>query len=398
MFLTLDLLKMVIFILIGTKLAGHICNRLNLPVVFGELMVGILIGPALLNLVQETEGVHLFAEIGIILLMFLVGLESDLGLLKRYLKPAVMVATFGVFVPFIFISILGHFLGMGTSESLFLGIIFSATSLSITVQVLKEYDYLDNEAGAITLGAAILDDTFVVILISIFTAVINFDSQIGFTIPMLWDMIGKKVLFFVIMYLIAKYLIKPIMDMASNIKAVKAQTAMALILCFGFTIFAEEMGLSDIIGAFFIGVMLSTHDSSHEIEADIDTIGNSLFIPVFFVSIGLGIHIEALFTQFWLILILSLGAVLTKLAGGYIASRLMKVKPKSAFVVGSGMVSRGEMALIVAKIGQELGYVSDTFFTVVIAAIIVTTLISPLLLKFSINLEEKDEIESATTY
>lgn len=127
MFLTFELLKMVIFILLGTKIAGHLCNKLNLPVVFGELMVGLIIGPALFNLVRETEGIHLFAEIGIILLMFLVGLESDLGLLKRYLKPAVMVATFGVLVPFIFITILGQLLGMGTPESLFLGIIFSAT-------------------------------------------------------------------------------------------------------------------------------------------------------------------------------------------------------------------------------------------------------------------------------
>ena len=397
MFLTFELLKMVIFILLGTKIAGHLCNRFNLPVVFGELTVGLLIGPALLNLVRETEGIHLFAEIGIILLMFLVGLESDLGLLKKYLKPAIMVATFGVFVPFIFITILGQLLGMGTPESLFLGIIFSATSLSITVQVLKEYNYLDNEAGAITLGAAILDDTFVVLLISIFTAVVNFDSTVGFTLPMLWDLIGKKVLFFVITYLIAKYLIKPVMDMTSKMNAVKAKTAMALVLCFAFTIFAEEMGLSDIIGAFFIGVMLSTHESSHEIESDLDTIGNSLFIPIFFVSIGLGIHVEALFTQFWLILILSVGAIATKLVGGYLGSRIMKVNRKSAFVVGSGLVSRGEMALIVAKIGQELGYISDTFFTVVIASIIVTTLISPLLLKFSISLEENDDAESVTT-
>ncbi len=387
MYLTLDLLKMVIFILLGTKIAGHLCNKFNFPVVFGELMVGLLIGPALFNLVRETEGIHLLAEIGVILLMFLVGLESDLGLLKKYLKPAVMVATFGVFVPFIVITLLGQLLGMGTAEALFLGIIFSATSLSITVQVLKENDYLDNEAGAVTLGAAILDDTLVVLLISVFTAVITFDSSVGFTLPMMWDLIGMKVLFFAVLYLVAKYLIKPIMDKATKMQAIKAKTSMALVLCFAFTIFAEEMGLSDIIGAFFIGVMLSNHESAHEIEEDVHTIGNSFFIPIFFVSIGLGIHVDALITQFWLILALSIGAVLTKLAGGYFGSRIMKINRKSALVVGAGMVSRGEIALIVAKIGQELGYVSDTFFTVVIASIIVTTLVSPLLLKFSINYE-----------
>lgn len=391
--MTLELIKMLIFILLGTKVAGHLCNRFNLPVVFGELLLGILLGPAILNMVQETDGVAMFAEIGIILLMFLVGLESDLNLLKRYLKPAVVVAMFGVFVPFIFISILGHLLGMGTPESFFLGIIFSATSLSITVQVLKEYDYLDNEAGSITLGAAILDDTLVVILISLFTAVITFDASIGFTAPMAWDLIGKKILFFVIMYLVAKYFITPVMKLSSKMNAVKAKTAIALVLCFAFTIFAEEMGLTDIIGAFFIGLMLSSHESAHEIESDVDTIGNSLFIPVFFVSIGLVINIEALFSQFALILLLSLGAIVTKLAGGYFASRIMKVNRKSAFVVGSGMVSRGEMALIVAKIGQEAGYITAEFFTAIIAAIIVTTLISPLLLKFSINLEQKETDE-----
>ncbi|MGO3731888.1 MAG: cation:proton antiporter [Vagococcus sp.] len=389
--MTMELLKMVIFILIGTKIAGHFCNRLNLPIVFGELLMGILLGPALLNMVQETDGIALFAEIGIILLMFLVGLESDLTLLKRYLKPAITVAMFGVFVPFIFISILGRFLGMGVPDSLFLGIIFSATSLSITVQVLKEYDYLDNEAGSITLGAAILDDTLVVLLISAFTAFMSYNPDIGFTGPMAWELIGKKILFFFIMYIVAKYLIQPAMTLSSKLNALKGTTAMALVLCFAFTIFAEEMGLSDIIGAFFIGLMLSSDEKSHEIEQDVDTIGNSLFIPVFFVSIGLGINIQAIFSQFWLIVILSVAAVATKLAGGYIAARLMKVDRKPAFVVGSGMVSRGEMALIVAKIGQELGYISNEFFTVIIAAIIVTTLLSPLLLKFSIGLEQDSE-------
>ncbi|MFC6347810.1 cation:proton antiporter [Vagococcus carniphilus] len=391
--MTLELIKMIIFILLGTKVAGHLCNRFNLPVVFGELTLGLLLGPAILNMVQETDGIAMFSEIGIILLMFLVGLESDLNLLRRYLKPAIIVATFGVFVPFIFIAILGHLIGMGTPESFFLGIIFSATSLSITVQVLKEYDYLDNEAGSITLGAAILDDTLVVILISIFTAVVTFDASVGFTATMAWDLIGKKVLFFFIMYLVAKYFITPAMNLSSKMNAIKAKTAMALVLCFAFTIFAEEMGLSDIIGSFFIGLMLSSHEHSHEIETDIDTIGNSLFIPVFFVSIGLGINIEALYSQFGLIFLLSLGAILTKLMGGYFAARLMKVNRKSSFVIGSGMVSRGEMALIVAKIGQESGFITNEFFTVVIAAIIITTLISPLLLKFSIGLEQNDNDE-----
>lgn len=390
MHLTLELLKMVIFILLGTKIAGHLCNRFNLPVVFGELLLGLLLGPAILNLVAETDGIAMFSEIGIILLMFLVGLESDLSLLKKYLKPAITVALFGVFVPFIFISLLGQLIGMGTTESFFLGIIFSATSLSITVQVLKEYNYMDKEAGSITLGAAILDDTLVVLLISIFTAAITFDASTGFTVPMAWDLIGQKLLFFGMMYLVAKYLITPAMRLSSKLIAVKAKTAMALVLCFTFTIFAEEMGLSDIIGAFFIGMMLSSHESAHEIEKDVDTIGNSLFIPVFFVSIGLGINIEALFSQFGLILLLSVAAVITKLAGGYFASRLMKINRNAALVAGSGMVSRGEMALIVAKIGQEAGYISSEFFTAVIASIIITTLISPLLLKFSIGLDQKE--------
>lgn len=396
MCMTLELLKMLIFILLGTKIAGHLCNKFNLPVVFGELMMGIFLGPAIFNIVQETDSIALFAEIGIVLLMFLVGLESDLTLLKRYLKPAILVASFGVFVPFIFISILGQFLGMGLAEAVFLGIIFSATSLSITVQVLKEYDYLDNEAGSITLGAAILDDTLVVLLISVFTAVVTFDASVGFTGPMAWDLIGKKVLFFAIMYLVAKYLIQPTMDASGKLVAVKGATSMALVLCFAFTIFAEEMGLSDIIGAFFIGLMLSGHESSHEIEEDVGTIGNSLFIPVFFVSIGLGINLQAFVSQLGLIIILSLAAVATKLAGGYFASRLMKVERKPAFVVGSGMVSRGEMALIVAKIGLEAGYVNNDFYTVIIASIIITTILSPLLLKFSIRLEQ-EAAEEATS-
>ena len=279
---------------------------------------------------------------------------------------------------------------MGLAEAVFLGIIFSATSLSITVQVLKEYNYLDNEAGAITLGAAVLDDTLVVILVSAFTAVVNLNPDEGFTLHMAWDLIGKKVLFFAICYFFAKYLMRPILDRITNLNAIKAKTSMALVLCFIFTIFAEEMGLSDIIGAFFFGMMLSTHESAHEIETDVDTIGNSFFIPIFFASIGLGVQLDALVTQFWLIFVLSFVAILTKLVGGFLGARIKQVGRKSALVVGFGMVSRGEMALIVASIGLEFGYLSEDLFTVVIASIIITTLLSPILLKLSIKRESAE--------
>jgi monovalent cation:proton antiporter-2 (CPA2) family protein len=387
----MELLLSLILIIIGTKLAGHLCHRIGIPAVIGELLTGVILGPALLGLVLHTEMISIFAEIGVILLMFLAGLESDLDKLKKYLKPSVMVALFGILLPMIFLSGAAHLFDITWKEAIFIGVIFSATSVSISVQVLKEYQRLDTAEGSVTLGAAVVDDIAVVLIVSLFSAFLNMDSgssSVG-GIGLLWDLLGTKILFFLGLFLFAKFILKPLISLTKKIVAVEIETALGLVLCFAFAIIAQKVGMSDVIGAFFIGLLLSKHEVKHNIEHNTSVIGYSLFIPVFFVSIGLDIELSAFKEYAVLIIVFTVLATLTKLIGGYLGGRLTHLDRDQSLIVGAGMVSRGEMALIIVKMGENLGLVSAGHYSAIVVAVILTTLFSPLLIKFAIERAEK---------
>ncbi|MBO0428403.1 cation:proton antiporter [Vagococcus fluvialis] len=387
----MELLLSLILIIIGTKLAGHLCHRIGIPAVIGELLTGVILGPALLGLVLHTEMISIFAEIGVILLMFLAGLESDLDKLKKYLKPSVMVALFGILLPMIFLSGAAHLFDITWKEAIFIGVIFSATSVSISVQVLKEYKRLDTAEGSVTLGAAVVDDIAVVLIVSLFSAFLNMDSgssSVG-GIGLLWDLLGTKILFFLGLFLFAKFILKPLISLTKKIVAVEIETALGLVLCFAFAIIAQKVGMSDVIGAFFIGLLLSKHEVKHNIEHNTSVIGYSLFIPVFFVSIGLDIELSAFKEYAVLIIVFTVLATLTKLIGGYLGGRLTHLDRDQSLIVGAGMVSRGEMALIIVKMGENLGLVSAGHYSAIVVAVILTTLFSPLLIKFAIERAEK---------
>ncbi|MGL4644006.1 MAG: cation:proton antiporter [Vagococcus fluvialis] len=387
----MELLLSLILIIIGTKLAGHLCHRIGIPAVIGELLTGVVLGPALLGLVLHTEMISIFAEIGVILLMFLAGLESDLDKLKKYLKPSVMVALFGILLPMIFLSGAAHLFDITWKEAIFIGVIFSATSVSISVQVLKEYKRLDTAEGSVTLGAAVVDDIAVVLIVSLFSAFLNMDSgssSVG-GIGLLWDLLGTKILFFLGLFLFAKFILKPLISLTKKIVAVEIETALGLVLCFAFAIIAQKVGMSDVIGAFFIGLLLSKHEVKHNIEHNTSVIGYSLFIPVFFVSIGLDIELSAFKEYAVLIIVFTVLATLTKLIGGYLGGRLTHLDRDQSLIVGAGMVSRGEMALIIVKMGENLGLVSAGHYSAIVVAVILTTLFSPLLIKFAIERAEK---------
>lgn len=388
----MELLLSLILIIIGTKLAGHLCHRIGIPAVIGELLTGVILGPALLGLVLHTEIISIFAEIGVILLMFLAGLESDLDKLKKYLKPSVMVALFGIMLPMIFLSGAAHLFDISWQEALFIGVIFSATSVSISVQVLKEYKRLDTAEGSVTLGAAVVDDIAVVLIVSLFSAFLSMDGTSSAGLGLIWDLLGTKILFFLGLFLFAKFILTPLLALIKKIVAVEVETAFGLVLCFAFAILSEKVGMSDVIGAFFIGLLLSKHESKHTIEHNTSVISYSLFIPVFFVSIGLDIELSAFKEYALLIIVFTLLATLTKLIGGYLGGRLTHLDKDQSLIIGAGMVSRGEMALIIVKMGENIGLVSPGHYSAIVVAVILTTLFSPLLIKFAIEKAEKRKL------
>jgi len=376
-------------ILIVTAVAGHLSVRMGLPAVIGQLLSGIVLGPALLGWVHATDFIGDFAELGVIILMFMAGLESDLQLLKKYWRPSLFVAVLGVILPVGVIDWCSQLFHLNNIESLFLGVTFAATSVSISVAVLKELNAIDGKEGTTILGAAVVDDVLAVLILSLMVSL--FGSEVGGSSQStnLGVSLAIHVAFFVALFPVVKWIVPRLMKIGDALLIPTSVTLMSLVICFGLAYFADFIGLSAVIGAFFAGIAVGQTDYHQVIDEHIQPIGNAVFIPVFFVSIGLNMSFNGFLNDFWFIVVITVAAIVTKLLGAGIGAKLAGFSWTSGYEIGAGMVSRGEMALIIAQIGYQGKLLSADRYSAVITAIILTTLIAPLLLRQSIQHQSK---------
>lgn len=367
-------------ILLLTKIAAHYSVKLKMPSVIGELLVGIIIGPAMLNWIHPTTFINYFSELGVIVLMFIAGLEGDLKLLIKYWAPALTVATLGVIVPTGTAFLLCHNLfNFSVKASVFMGLVLSATSVSITIQVLKEMHRLNTRAGAIICGAAVADDIICVILLGIASSVYGTSQH-----ESIWLMVLKMFFFFVIVLLIGKFIVPKFLSIFQDLNATESDTAGAMILCFGTAALAVMMGMSDVLGAYFAGLAISETDFEDHLEDKIEPIGYAVFIPVFFVSIGLQISFKGMQNDILFIILLIITAILGKQIGCGLAAKMFHLSWTESNVVGAGMVSRGEMALVVANVALSSHLIDQNHYTAMILVTVITTLVAPLILKLFI--------------
>ncbi|MBD8032212.1 MULTISPECIES: cation:proton antiporter [Solibacillus] len=365
----------IVIILFATKLAGHLAARLGQPSVLGKIIVGIILGPALLGWIHDTELLAVFSQIGVLLLMFLAGLETDLQEMNKNKKAAIYVALGGIILPIILGYAGAQYYGMSAGESIFIGLLLSATSVSISVQAMRELGWLNSKEGSTLLGAAVLDDIVVVILIAIAMSFFaGSDTNIGL-------LIGKKILFFAILIVLAKWFIPHFIRAFKKFRVTESILSAGLIICFGLSYFAEFLGIAGIIGAFFAGIAIAQTEFRKEIEHKVEPIAYGIFVPFFFVSIGLAVSFDGIGNQIGFIVVFSIIAVVSKFVGSGLGAKLAGFNTKSSMGVGAGMVSRGEVALILAAMGLEGGLLPANYYTSVIIVIIVTTIVTPPLLK-----------------
>lgn len=383
----MQFLGILVLILLATTFIGHFSSRIGIPAVIGQLIIGIVLGPAILNWIQPNEFIHFFSEIGVIILMFIAGIESDLKLLKKYLKPSFLVAIIGVIVPMTMAYSIGLLYKMSNSESLFLSIIFAATSVSISVAVLKELNVLQGKAGATILGAAVVDDILAVIILSVMISLVGTGSNS----TSLVITFGGQILFFIAIYFVVKFLAPIMAQLGKKLLVPVGPTLMAMVLCFGMAYLADILGLSSVVGAFFAGISISQTDVRNEVDRSIEPIGFAIFIPVFFVSIGLNMKLTGLGDHIAFIAILTFTAVISKLFGAGLGAKLSSFSFSESYMVGAGMVSRGEMALIIAQIGYQSKLITSSYYSAIITAIILTTLLAPFLLKHAAKSSSKTQ-------
>ncbi|MGV3463747.1 MAG: cation:proton antiporter [Heyndrickxia sp.] len=382
------LILQIAIILIASKIAGSLSVRLGQPSVLGKLLIGIVLGPSVLGLVNDTEILAEFSQIGVILLMFIAGLETDIDEFKRTGKASTFVGFGGIIVPLLLGYVAGMILNLNTIESLFLGLLLSATSVSISVQALKEMNRLKTPEGTTILGAAVIDDIVVVIALAFLMSFSGGDVH-------LTTVILKKVLFFGGAILVGWKLVPWFLKKFSKLKVTETVISSALIICFVYAYLAEYTGVASIIGAYIAGVAISVTKFKHDVFEKVETISYSIFVPIFFTSIGITAEFSGITKNITLIVLLSILAIITKLFGAAIGAKLAGFGWNSAWGIGSAMVSRGEVALIIAAIGLESKLLSQDMFAVVVVVVLVTTIVTPPMMKLFFKRNTENESSAA---
>lgn len=370
-------------ILFVTQLVSHFFNRWGIPDVIGQILVGIVAGPAVLGWIHQAAMIEEFQEIGVIVLMFIAGLESDLSLLKKYLKPAMAVAVGGMALPIVVMGLASQLFGLQWFESLFIGVIFSATSVSISVAVLREFNQIDSKEGATVLGAAVADDIGGVLILSVLISLMNGKGgESSTSLPLI---IMMQAIFFGGTYLLVRWLAPYLMHLSKHLLTTAAPAVMAMILCLGMASLADLVHLSGAVGAFFAGIAVANTKARHDIAEAFEPLGYAVFIPVFFVNVGLVMRLNHFLDSLVFIVVMTILACLTKLIGSGGGAMLMGFDRQSGYVIGSGMIARGEMALITAQIGYEAHLLSSKYYSAVITVVVLATVLAPFILKHALK-------------
>ena len=384
-------------ILLSTKVFGLLTRRVRLPQVVGALLAGLILGPACLGILHQTDFIYQVSEIGVIVLMFCAGLETDIDELKRTGKASFVIALFGVLIPLVGgFAVAAYFNRPGMLEStastslmlqnIFIGVILTATSVSISVETLKEMGKLNTRAGNAILGAAIIDDILGIIALTLITSLA--DSSVN-----VFLVLGKIVAFFVFVG-VGGYLLHIVFPkwVKGYERDLRRFVILAFVICLVFSYCAEEFfGVADITGAFFAGLIITKTTHTDYIARRFSTLSYLLLSPVFFANIGLQVVLPKMSTMIIVFaVVLVLVAVLTKVVGCGLGAKLCKYSNQDCMRIGTGMISRGEVALIVASKGNAVGLMSANLLGPVVIVVVITTIIAPIFLKMTFSGKKKE--------
>ncbi|NPV76819.1 MAG: cation:proton antiporter [Anaerolineae bacterium] len=388
----LQLAFTITIIILAAKIAGYLSTRIGQPSVLGELIVGLFLGPSFIDLTHLFfitdkhlhEIVYELGELGVLLLMFIAGLELHISELRRNTRVSAFSGILGVVVPVGFGYGMGLILGQPSDRAFFLGLSLGATSVSISAQTLIELGALRSRVGFALLGAAVFDDILVILLLSIFLAVIGG----GGGVMHILFVVLKMILFLALSAGFGLWVLPRLTRFVKKLSISQGSLSFAIVIMLVYGLAAELIGgMAAITGTFIAGLMFSRTPEKSEIEPGLRAIAYGFFVPIFFVDIGLGVNISTLGAEaLWIALAISLIAILGKLIGSGIGARLGRFSWSESLQVSIGMISRGEVGLIVAQLGASQGLLDSVTFSAIVAMVIVTTLVTPPLLRSSFKL------------
>ena len=383
----LQFLIAIVVIIAAAKIGGYISLKLGQPSVLGELAVGIILGPSVLDMLHWApftdkhlgEAIAHIAELGVLLLMFIAGLELHLSDLAKSGKVSAFAGSLGVFLPLGMGYGLARAFSFDDQSALFIGLVLAATSVSISAQTLMELKVLRSRVGIGLLGAAVFDDVLVVLGLSIFIALA---TGTGGLLSILWIAL-RMILYVGIAAAVGMALLPRLSRKVDTLPISQGLIAFVLVVALFYAWSAEVLGgMAAITGSFLAGLMFARSSLKERIEAGVSTLSYSIFVPVFFVNVGLIANARLLTGEtLWLFLAMTGIAVISKILGSGLGARLAGFTNLESLQMGAGMTSRGEVGLIVASVGIVEGMISADIFAVIVGVVIVTTLLTPAMLR-----------------
>ena len=393
-----EVLRDLAIILLFAKCFGILARKFKAPQVVGQIIAGLIVGPCLLGWISQTEFITEMAEVGVIILMFSVGLESDLKELIKTGPVAFLIACAGVFVPLVCGAVL--YMGFyGVSpwgsenfyKAVFMGTIMTATSVSITVASLQELGKIKSKVGTTIVSAAIIDDVIGIIVLTFVIGFKNPESNPGMVVV-------KTVAFFAVAIVGGFLVYKLFLTLDKRYPHTRRIPIVSVAFCFALSYIAEKyFGIADITGAYVAGVVLCNLSDNEYIERKVDVSSYMFFGPIFFASIGLKTSFDSMngkLIAFCICFVIV--ALLAKVIGCGLVSRLCKYSGSDSLKIGVGMMTRGEVALIVAQKGLAAGLLTADYFTAVILLILVSSILTPIVLKLLYTREDKKAASAAS--
>jgi Kef-type K+ transport system membrane component KefB len=372
------LLLVIALVLLSTKVLAIFMRHIQLPQVIGALVAGILLGPAVFNLIEPNETISVLAEFGVILLLFSAGMETDYRQLRSSLKSSLLISALGVVAALGGGFAVAFLLGKPSFESFFIGVVIASMSTSITVEALSELGKLKTKTGTALLGASLFDDIFVIIILAVTMGM----GGSGFSLAALAVILLKIAAFFAFA-IVSGFLVNKMFNyMYGRFGEQRRLTIFAIAYCFLMAYLAEVFGLADITGAYLAGIAFCSTRCVEALETKTHGLSYMFFTPIFLANIGLQTSFAGMNSSLVLFTaLLVLVAILSKFIGCGVGARICKFTRRESLQIGSGMIARGEVSFIVAAKGIAAGYIGAQLFPSVIVVVLITVLITPLLLK-----------------
>jgi Kef-type K+ transport system membrane component KefB len=370
---TTAILLQVFAIFAAAQIGGWVARQIRLPDVVGQIVAGCVIGPSVLGWITPSEPLEVLSEIGVVLLLFAVGLETRLDDVKRVGGSAFAVGVIGVVIPFVCGTFWAHSIGPDWPRSLFVAAAFVATSAGITASVLKEMGALRRTESRVILGAAVIDDILAMLLLGV---VVGIQAGGSLRAGRLAVVAAEAVAFVLVVGWLGTWMMRRGSGWLDRARNPMSPVLVVLVLCLGLAWIATRFGLAAIIGAFLAGMIASETHQRAQLQVQMQPL-LALLTPFFFVLTGAKVELATLAggEALWLLLSATLLAIATKLAGGWLGA--LRLGPRSALTVGVGMIPRGEVGIVVAALGLSAGVFGDLLYAVIIAMSLLTSIIAP---------------------